>query len=143
MSARVDLSLPVRFRSSRRRRRTSKLGRLVAHPSDERDGSSGADGGEEACDFGAEMLGLPRQLRGRRQDLTGRGPRLLRGLRHARDVARHLAGAGRGCATLRTISWVAAPCCSTAAAIDVATPSISRIRPVIPPIAVTACAVTP
>ncbi|MCJ2091050.1 ImmA/IrrE family metallo-endopeptidase, partial [Methylobacterium sp. J-072] len=38
----------------------------------------------------------------------------------------------------RTISWVAAPCSSTPAAIEVATPLISRIRPVMPPIAVTA-----
>ncbi len=41
------------------------------------------------------------------------------------------------CETLRTISCVAAPCCSTAAAIEVATLLISRMRPVMPPIAVT------
>ena len=46
-------------------------------------------------------------------------------------------------ATLRTISCVAAPCSSTAAAIEVATESISRMRAVIPPIAETAWPVTP
>ena len=40
--------------------------------------------------------------------------------------------------TLRPISCVAAPCSSTLAAIEVATPLISRIRPVMPVIAVTA-----
>ena len=47
------------------------------------------------------------------------------------------------CATLRTISCVAAPCSSTAAAIVAATPLISRMRPAIPPIAPTVCPVTP
>ena len=41
-------------------------------------------------------------------------------------------------ATLRTISWVAAPCSSTAVAIEAATPAISRMRVPIPPIAPTA-----
>ena len=40
-------------------------------------------------------------------------------------------------ATLRTISWVAAPCSSTAAAIEAATPLISRMRTTIPLIAAT------
>ncbi len=42
------------------------------------------------------------------------------------------------CATLRTISCVAAPCSSTAAAIEVATVEISSIRAVIWPIALAA-----
>ncbi|CAO4191729.1 hypothetical protein LFADAHJC_LOCUS53 [Methylorubrum extorquens] len=41
-------------------------------------------------------------------------------------------------ATLRTIYCVAAPCCSTAAAMAVAVVSMSRMRPAMPPIAATA-----
>jgi len=47
------------------------------------------------------------------------------------------------CETLRTISCVAAPCSSTAAAMVVAMVLISRIRPVIAPMAVMARSVTP
>jgi len=46
-------------------------------------------------------------------------------------------------ATLRTISCVAAPCSSTAAAMEVAVALISRMRPVIPPIEATARPVEP
>ncbi|WP_204324023.1 hypothetical protein, partial [Stenotrophomonas maltophilia] len=45
--------------------------------------------------------------------------------------------------TFLTISCVAAPCSSTAAAIEAATPEISRIRAEIDPIAVTAWPVEP
>ena len=74
------------------------------------------------------MLGLARQLAGRAEHLGGGRAGLLGGLGHAGDVARHLSVPVAAWATLRTISCVAAPCCSTAAAIVAATPSISRMR---------------
>ena len=46
-------------------------------------------------------------------------------------------------ATLRTISWVAAPCSSTAAAMELAMPLISRMRPAMPSMAWTAWPVEP
>ncbi len=87
------------------------------------------------------MLGVARQLRGRRQNLGGGRPGLLGRARDARDVAGHLACAIAAWLTLRAISCVAAPCCSTAAAIEAATASISRMRAVMPWIEPTACPV--
>jgi hypothetical protein len=49
--------------------------------------------GEETLDLGGEVLGLPRQFRGRGQNLARRCPGLLGGPSHTGDVASHLAGA--------------------------------------------------
>ena len=98
--------------------------------------SGGAHGIKGGGDLDTEVLGLAREFGGRGQPLGGRGARPLGGLRHPRDVTRHLARAGGRLATLCTISCVAAPCSS--AAVEVETLETSSMRRRMPSLAVTA-----
>lgn len=100
--------------------------------------SAGPDGREEAGDLGAEVL-----------DCRDSAPAASSTCATAEPVSSEAAATpvmlpvtssvpAAACETLRTISCVAVPCSSTAAAMRAATESISRIRAVIVPMAETA-----
>lgn len=81
---------------------------------------SGTHAGQELLHFDLETATFTCKRSGGRENLRRSRARFGRAFVDVSDVARHLQRPCAACCTLRAISWVAAPCSSTAAAIALA-----------------------